>query len=111
MAKMTKIVLTCDYHRDDTTEAVATMKYTIGGVHYEVDLCQGCLDESIAISREVPVVHRTKRVKTRRNGARRKAIDNAAVREWAKAQGLQVAERGRVPEVLVSEYQSAMHSS
>jgi hypothetical protein len=36
------------------------------------------------------------------------AIDTAKVREWAKAEGYEIKDRGRVPADLVAKYQEAV---
>jgi Lsr2 len=35
------------------------------------------------------------------------AVDTAKVREWAKGQGIEVKDRGRVPANVVEQYQTA----
>jgi hypothetical protein len=42
--------------------------------------------------------------RSRRGGG---AVDTAKVREWAKGQGIEVKDRGRVPAGVVEQYQTA----
>jgi Lsr2 len=104
MAKTTRVVLTCDLH-GDSTEAVTTIRMDNGTARYELDLCQSHFDELTGAGRRLRPRHRTgaarsttkaaNMAKTRRRG--RGALDAAAVREWARANGHAVSDRGRIP--------------
>jgi hypothetical protein len=106
MAKTTRVVLTCDLH-DDDTEAVTTIRLDNGTARYELDLCQSHFDELTGAGRRLQPRRRTGRArsvttaankaaaKTRRRG--HGAVDTAAVREWARANGHTVSDRGRIP--------------
>lgn len=41
---------------------------------------------------------------------RRRRVDTAEVRAWAKKQGIEVSDKGRVPEVLIEQYEKAARS-
>ena len=107
MAKTTRVVLTCDLHGDGT-EAVTTIRLDNGTARYELDLCQPHLDELTGAGRRLrprrrtggagsatKAAHKTAPATTRRR--RRSAPDTAAVREWARAHGYTVSDRGRIP--------------
>jgi hypothetical protein len=106
MAKTTRVVLTCDLH-GDSTEAVTTIRMDNGTARYELDLCQAHFDELTGAGRRLRPRRRTSAArsttkaankaaaKTRRR--RRGAPDTAAVREWARANGHTVSDRGRIP--------------
>ena len=106
MAKTTRVVLTCDLH-GDSTEAVTTIRMDNGTARYELDLCQSHFDELTGAGRRLRPRRRTggapsatkaankAAAKTRRR--RRGAPDTAAVREWARANGHMVSDRGRIP--------------
>ena len=106
MAKTTRVVLTCDLHGDNT-EAVTTIRMDNGTARYELDLCQSHFDELTGAGRRLRPHRRAggarsaakaankATAKTRRR--RRGAPDTAAVREWARANGHTVSDRGRIP--------------
>jgi Lsr2 len=107
MAKTTRVVLTCDLHSDGT-EAVSTIRLDNGTARYELDLCQTHLDELTGAGRRLrprrrtggagsatKAAQRTAPATTRRRS--RGALDAAAVREWARAHGYTVSDRGRIP--------------
>ena len=107
MAKTTRVVLTCDLH-GDSTEAVTTIRVDNGTARYELDLCQSHVDELTGAGRRLRPRRRTSAArsttkaankaaaaKTRRR--RRGGRDTAAVREWARANGHTVSDRGRIP--------------
>jgi Lsr2 len=106
MAKTTRVVLTCDLHGDNT-EAVTTIRMDNGTARYELDLCQAHFDELTGAGRRLRPRRRTgaarsttkaakkPAAKTRRRG--RGGLDTATVREWARANGHTVSDRGRIP--------------
>jgi Lsr2 len=107
MAKTTRVVLTCDLH-GGSTDAVTTIRMDNGRARYELDLCQSHFDELTGAGRRLrprrrtgaarsatKAANRATTAKTRRRG--RGAADTAAVREWARANGLTVSDRGRIP--------------
>jgi len=108
MAKTTRVVLTCDLHGDGT-EAVTTLRMDNGAARYELDLCQSHFDELTGAGRRLrprrrtggagaatEAANKTAAAKTRRRG-RGGGLDTAAVREWARAHGHSVSDRGRIP--------------
>jgi hypothetical protein len=106
MAKTTRVVLTCDLHGDDT-EAVTTIRMDNGTARYELDLCQSHFDELTGAGRRLRPRRRTggarsatkaaSKAATKTRGGGRGALDTAAVREWARANGHTVSDRGRIP--------------
>jgi hypothetical protein len=114
MAKTTRVVLVCDLHGDGT-EAVTTIRMDNGTARYELDLCQSHFDELTGAGRRLRPRRRTggarvatkaangaAAAKTRRRG--RGALDTAAVREWARAHGFTVSDRGRIPRHIVEAF-------
>ena len=104
MAKTTRVVLTCDLHGDGT-EAVTTIRMDNGTARYELDLCQSHFNSLTGAGRRLrprrrsgaatKAANKTAAAKTRRRG--RGDPDTAAVREWARAHGYTVSDRGRIP--------------
>jgi Lsr2 len=114
MAKTTHVVLTCDLHSDGT-EAVTTIRMDNGTARYELDLCQSHVEELTRAGRRLRPRRRTggtrsatktankaAAAKTRRRG--RGARDTAAVREWARAHGHTVSDRGRLPRHIMEAF-------
>jgi hypothetical protein len=112
MAKTTRVVLTCDLHGDGT-EAVTTIRLDNGAARYELDLCQSHFDELTGAGRRrrprrrtggagaaTKAANKTAAAKTRRRGA----LDTAAVREWARAHGHTVSDRGRIPRHILEAF-------
>ena len=96
----------------DGSEAEGPVRFGLDGTDYEIDLnaehAQALRD---ALARYVHAARRA------RGGARRLArggrrasasgVDSTEVREWAKAQGIDVKDRGRVPAELVVKFKAA----
>ena len=114
MAKTTRVVLVCDLHGDGT-EAVTTIRMDNGTARYELDLCQSHFDGLTGAGRRLRPRRRTggagaatkaagkpAAAKIRRRG--RGGLDTAAVREWARAHGHTVSERGRIPRHILEAF-------
>lgn len=105
MAQKVHVVLEDDI---DGTEAAETLAFSVDGVSYEIDLNSEHaeqLRESFA-----PWVRAGRRVGGRRSTQKatsKQRNDLAEVRAWAKEQGLQVAERGRVSQDVQDAYRAA----
>jgi hypothetical protein len=95
----------------DGGEAAGTVRFSLDGTEYEIDLSEehaGALHATLAKyvehARKVGGASR-RQVRGGRRGA--DAIDTAKVREWAKEQGIDIKDRGRVPATVVEQYQTA----
>lgn len=94
----------------DGSEAEGTVRFGLDGAEYEIDL-------SVTHSEELHnalapfAAHARKVGGTRRvaRGGRRNVsvIDTHKVREWAREQGIEIKERGRVPASIVEKYREA----
>lgn len=98
----------------DGTPAVETVKYSLDGTHYEIDLSEknaqalrSVQDVWINYSRKVPTPTPSAPRASRRNG---KDYDPAKVREWARSQGIQVSDRGRLDRGIIAAYKAG-HAS
>ena len=94
----------------DGSEAEGTVRFGLDGAAYEIDLnAEHARALRDALSRYVQAARRAG------GGARRPApvrvradgVDSTEVREWAKAQGIDVKDRGRVPAELVVKFKAA----
>src|ERR1700749_4932231 len=109
MAQEIQILLIDDL---DGSEADGTVRFGLDGTDYEIDLNAEhaqALREALA-----PYVHAARRAgggarRPARGGRRAPAsgVDSTEVREWAKAQGIDVKDRGRVPAELVVKFKAA----
>jgi hypothetical protein len=96
----------------DGSEAEGTVRFGLDGTEYEIDLnaehAQALRD---ALARYVHAARRAGSGARRpaRGGRRAPAggVDSTEVREWAKAQGIDVKDRGRVPAELVVKFKAA----
>ena len=97
----------------DGSEAEGTVLFGLDGTQYEIDLStdhakelQTALAPYIQVGRRVTGTARRPaqtRRKTPANG-----ISNTEARVWAKAHGLEVKDRGRVPADIIAQYQAAV---
>jgi Lsr2 len=96
----------------DGGAADGTVRFGLDGTDYEIDLSgehndelHKALERYIAHGRKVGGASR----RPARNGGRRGAsgIDTTAVRAWAREQGIDIKERGRVPADVVAKYQAS----
>jgi nucleoid-associated protein Lsr2 len=96
----------------DGTAAEGTVRFGLDGTEYEIDLnaehAQALRD---ALARYVSAARRISGGARRpaRGGRRAPAggLNTTEVREWAKAQGIEVKDRGRVPAELVVKFKAA----
>jgi len=96
----------------DGSEAEGTVRFGLDGAEYEIDLnaehAQALRD---ALARYVQAARRAgggpRRPTRSARGARAGGVDSTEVREWAKAQGMEVKDRGRVPAELVVKFKAA----
>jgi hypothetical protein len=118
MAQRVQVLLVCDVHDDDTTPGTETITFSLDGSSYEIDVC----DDHAAELRDAvaPFVGAGRRVgggRGRRAAAPRATTARPAatsdrqragdIRAWAKDQGLNVNERGRIPASIVEQYEAA----
>ena len=94
----------------DGGEAAGTVRFGLDGTDYEIDLSaahgeelRNALGQYLAHARRAGGTARSA-ARSRRDGA---AVDTAKVREWAKGQGIEVKDRGRVPAGVVEQYKTA----
>ena len=97
----------------DGSEAEGTVRFALDGAEYEIDL-NAKHAEALrkALSRYVEAARRSSGTAARRpaRAGRRAAasgLNTTEVREWAKAQGIEVKDRGRVPAELVVRFRAA----
>ena len=120
VAQKVHVMLVCDLH-DDEVEGVETVAFGLDGATYEVDACE----EHATALRDAfaPYVGAARRAgrPAASSGARkapgRKAANGSGggggkervqeIREWARANGHTVSERGRLSGAVVAAYEAA----
>ena len=94
----------------DGGEAADTVRFGLDGTEYEIDLSATHSDE-LRNALEQYLAHARRTRGTARSAALSRAgsaaVDTAKVREWAKGQGIEVKDRGRVPAHVVEQYKTA----
>jgi Lsr2 len=97
----------------DGSAAEGTVRFGLDGTEYEIDLNAGHANElREALARYVDAARRVGgSTRTPARGSRRGPangkVDTTEVREWARAQGIEVKDRGRVPADLVIKFKAA----
>ena len=91
-----------------------TVLFSLDGVAYEIDLTdenaaalRGALDRYTNAARAVSSARATSAAAAGRKRRRSGQQDYSGVREWAKQNGYQVSERGRVPASVLEAYEAA----
>lgn len=104
MAQKVQVVLTDDI---DGSEATQTVKFGWLGAEYEIDLNdKNYAAFEKAIGRYLAAARRTGgRTRTAKRAA--SAVDLASVRAWARDQGFEVSDRGRVSAAILEAYKAA----
>ena len=96
----------------DGSAAEGTVRFGLDGTEYEIDLNEEHAKELRgALARYVSVARRANGTARRPVRTARRApaggLNTTEVREWAKAQGIEVKDRGRVPAELVVKFKAA----
>jgi hypothetical protein len=116
-----KVILTDDYADDDTTLATGTIPFSFDGKNYEIDL--GDVNAAKFRGQWGPWIAKARPV----GGLKRKAIVTAttppspvasglnaeqlaARRTWARANGFEVSDKGRVKQEILEAFDKAHES-
>jgi hypothetical protein len=96
----------------DGSEAEGAVHFALDGMQYEIDLNTAHAKElRKALTRYTDAARRitgpTRRRVRSRGTASANGAGNPEVRAWAKSQGIEVKDRGRVPAEVVARYQAA----
>lgn len=110
MAQKVQVILLDDL---DGGEAEETINFAVDGSNYEIDLSKknaaklrDVLAPYVASARKAGSSKRT-RGRSRASSGRTSGTDTAAVREWARGQGLKVSDRGRIPAEILEKYEAS----
>jgi hypothetical protein len=95
----------------DGGAAEGTVRFALDGTDYEIDLSGKHSDELHAALRQYVEHGRkvggTARRSSARGGRGASTVDTVAVRAWARENGYDIKDRGRVPAEVVAKYQAA----
>ena len=115
MAQKVQVILVDDV---DGGEAAETVTFALDGTAYEIDLsADNAKSLRDALAPYVSAARKAGRVGGRgassRSGRGRGSTtmdreQAAAIREWARKQGLKVSDRGRIPAGIVEQYNSTV---
>lgn len=91
------------------SEGVATVTFSLDGVSYQIDLNETNASKlRDGLADFISAARRTGgRMKRGSAGGRASANDGPAIREWAREQGHELAERGRIPSHIVDAFHAA----
>jgi len=107
MAQKVQVLMEDDL---DGSEATETVSFSLDGTEYEIDLNDKHKEELFEVLNPYrtaarKVSYSTRPVRSRTGGRTRSTgPDNTEVRRWAKDNGIEVADRGRVPAELINRY-------
>jgi hypothetical protein len=116
MAQRVQVLLVCDLHDGEVT-GTESISFSVDGRNYEIDVC----DAHAAELRDTfaPYVGAARRAGSGTNagsgrsrgrrggGSSSVGVDPAAVRAWAKSNGVKVSERGRISGDVIEQYHAA----
>ena len=104
MAKRTNTVVIDDL---DGSEAAVTVHFGLDGKHYEIDLNAAHAQELRDTLARYTVAARKTRPTRNAGKAAMTRIDSSEVRNWARENGLEIKERGRVSADVTAKYRAA----
>ncbi|HEV2347863.1 MAG TPA: Lsr2 family protein [Actinocrinis sp.] len=108
MARKVEVTLVDDL---DGGEAEETVAFGLDGTRYEIDLSSSNAEKlRDTLAKFIDAARRDKGGRQPVRAVARKAVagpNTSDVREWAKAQGYEVSERGRVANDLIVKFQEA----
>ncbi|SFK88481.1 histone-like nucleoid-structuring protein Lsr2 [Geodermatophilus ruber] len=116
MARKVQVILSDDL--DEDLPADETVSFSLDGTNYEIDLSEkNAQDLRNAFSRYVQAARKVGRGSGRGSGGGRSRATGGggrmdreqagAIREWARRNGHQVSDRGRIPASVVEAYEAA----
>ncbi len=96
----------------DGSPAEGTIRFGLDGNEYEIDLnAEHAQALRSALARYVEAARRGHGPRRPARGGGRSApaggLDTTEIREWAKSQGIEVKDRGRIPADLIAKFKAA----
>ena len=113
MAQRVQVLLVCDLHEGDV-EGTETITFGLDGSTYEIDVCEqhgrelrGAYAPYVGAGRRAGRGSGGQRGGSRGRRSRGGSNEVAEIREWARKNGHQVNERGRIPAPIRAAYDAA----
>ncbi|HET9059016.1 MAG TPA: Lsr2 family protein [Acidimicrobiales bacterium] len=122
MARITQVVVTCDLEDGDVS-ASDYLTFSFNGKTYTLDLCKNHFNEVKGVlegfanaghsagrggrGRRRGAAPAGRAPRASRSAAAPRGESQAEIREWARAQGYAVGDRGRIPAEVRSAYEAA----
>ena len=116
MAQKVQVMLVCDLH-DGEVEGTETIAFGLDGSSYEIDVCDVHAAELrdayapyVGAARRAGRSAATTQRRSGRSSGRSAGADKgnvAEIREWARKNGHQVSERGRIAAGVLQAYEAA----
>ena len=98
----------------DGGEAEGTVRFALDGTEYEIDLnaehteeLRSALGRYVTHARKVGTASRRGRGAGKGGRGAASALNTTEIRNWAREQGYDIKDRGRVPADVVAKYQAA----
>jgi hypothetical protein len=95
----------------DGSPAEGTVRFALDGAHYEIDLnAVHAKDLRTALARYTGAgrkVTGSTRRPARNNGQTAGGLSTTEIRDWAKANNVDIKERGRVPAEVIAQFKAA----
>ncbi len=111
MAKTMRVMITDDI---DGSPDAQTLRFAYQGQQFEIDLAENnqaaflaSLRPFIAAARADPGRRRQRGTRGKRRSGSSLSVDLASVRAWARQQGIDIAERGRIRADVLERYAAA----
>ena len=93
----------------DGGPADETLQFSLSGVDYEIDLsarnAAGFRSQLAPFAEHARAASGGQRRRSSRPASSRR--QSAAIRAWARQQGIQLSDRGRIPDLIVEQYNTA----
>lgn len=109
MARKLRVTYADDLDGDEFESDHPTYRFGFEGRDYEIDLKPanaGRLEQVLA-----PYIEHARRAKAvpsrRRGGPARDRERPAQIRDWARKHGIEVSDRGRIPDNVIQQYESS----
>ncbi|CAM3307508.1 histone-like nucleoid-structuring protein Lsr2 [Tsukamurella hominis] len=114
-----KVTVTLVDDTDESKTAAETLEFGLDGVSYEIDLSEenarrlrGALERYVSAARPTPGPARARRPKpqtapTRTGTIRSDGQPQAVIRAWARREGMEVNDRGRLSAEVVAAFHEA----
>jgi hypothetical protein len=109
MARRTRVLFVDDLDGNELPDGQGqTVTFSLDGVSYEIDLSKDNADQLREdFKRYTQAGRRLGRQSAGRRTTARRREDTSAIRAWAKSNGHEVNERGRIPAAVTEAYDAA----